>query len=229
MPAGLIVHCELRARSRIGLHFVRELLDLPQLHKAGKSLNGVKSPENCVQGLAIGGFAFQGEDLGLDLDQVLPAFDDKVRHQLRIPRNRLGWRDTLPYRRLEACWRLATPSCNTEETVSGSAVEHSAKARSASPKDAAAPTTDSACSRIAAAEIPSSTGTQADAFRLVFRLPNDQLESHVLNLLPQRARRIHSETFQKLFSVSSRGKASRLCDVRCHRHRCRHPRMNRFV
>ena len=104
-----------------GFHFVGEFLDLPQFQKAGKPLDGMEATEDCVQGLAIGGLAFQGEYLGFDVDQVLPAFDDKIRNQFRVlaPSDvscvGIAWAGAS-----RAFWRFATPSCSTEETVKGS-------------------------------------------------------------------------------------------------------------
>src|ERR1039457_140971 len=51
-------------------------------------LEKMKASANRVQGLAIGGVAFHGEDRRVDVDQVLPAFHEKVRYQLRVLRQR---------------------------------------------------------------------------------------------------------------------------------------------
>ena len=95
IPAGLIGPLGIAGTVQYGLHLVGELLDLPQFQKAGEPLDGMKAAENGVQGFAIGGLALQGEHLGFDVDQVLAAFHDKIRHQLRVQRKRLILRSEL--------------------------------------------------------------------------------------------------------------------------------------
>ena len=204
-----------------GFHFVGEFLDLPQFQKAGEPLYGVEAAENRVQGLAIGGFAFQGEHLGLDIDQVLPALDDKIRYQLRIPGKSACCDGNFLCRRLQGDLKARHALLQYDgDRARGSLAGDFGQGSQRVPKDSRG--SDHRGRHVhgsAAAEIFSSTGIQADAFTLVLRLPDDQLESHVFNLLPQLARLIHSETFQKLFRCHP-GETLRGSVTSRHRHRC---------
>jgi hypothetical protein len=61
-----------------------------QFQETGQSLDGVESAEDGIDGFGITRVLLQHEGTALDGRQVLARFQDKIRQELRILRQRIG-------------------------------------------------------------------------------------------------------------------------------------------